>query len=176
LNQVINSYFKTPYGELIIGSFRNQLILCDWRYRKRRAQIDQRISTHLEVEYVEGTSEVIEKCIDQLNEYFNGKRKQFEIPIHFVGTDFQKKVWNELLKVQFGETISYLELSKRMKQESAIRAISSANGANAISILVPCHRIIGSNGDLVGYAGGLPTKKALLKHEGALNKSQLELF
>jgi len=93
-----------------------------------------------------------------------------------VGSDFQKQVWNELLKIRFGQTLSYLELSRNLGNEKAIRAVASANGANAISILVPCHRVIGSDGSLTGYAGGLGANKKLLELEGALKSDQLDLF
>ena len=92
------------------------------------------------------------------------------------GTDFQKTVWQSLLQIPYGKTMTYLDLSRNMGNEKAIRAIASANGANAISIIIPCHRIIGSNGELVGYAGGLPTKKRLLQLESAYINPQLELF
>ncbi len=112
--------------------------------------------------------------ITQLEEYFAQKRTSFDVPLLLCGSDFQKRVWQELLQVPYGTTISYLELSRKLGDEKAIRAVASANGANAISILVPCHRIIGSNGELTGYAGGLRAKKSLLQLEGAL--AQLDLF
>ncbi|HIP27800.1 MAG TPA: methylated-DNA--[protein]-cysteine S-methyltransferase, partial [Sulfurovum sp.] len=89
-------------------------------------------------------------------------------PLLMVGTDFQRSVWDGLIKIPYGTTASYLELSKNIDNEKAVRAVASANGANAISILIPCHRIIGSNGDLVGYAGGLSAKKKLLELESNL--------
>ena len=170
------NYHKTPYGELIIGSYQNKLCLCDWRYRKMRTRIDQRICKGLDTEYQEGTSKIIEKTEKQFSEYFKKERTQFTIPLLLIGTEFQKKVWNALLEIPYGQTKSYLELSKLMKQEKAIRAVAAANGANAISILVPCHRIIGSDGKLVGYAGGLNQKKKLLELEGAIQTNQLSLF
>jgi methylated-DNA-[protein]-cysteine S-methyltransferase len=91
----------------------------------------------------------------------------FNVPLLFVGSDFQKQVWNALMQIPFGVTKSYMELSKQFGNEKAIRAVASANGANAISIMVPCHRIIGSNCELTGYAGGLPVKKQLLQLEGS---------
>jgi methylated-DNA-[protein]-cysteine S-methyltransferase len=103
-----------------------------------------------------------------MKDYFAHERKDFNIPLLTVGTDFQKSVWEGLIKIPYGTTASYLELSKNIGNEKAVRAVASANGANAISILIPCHRIIGSNGDLVGYAGGLPAKKKLLELENNL--------
>jgi len=105
------------------------------------------------------------QCIEQLIQYFQGQRRVFEFPIHQTGTAFQEKVWNELIGIPFGKRISYLELSRRMGDVKAIRAAASANGKNNIAIVVPCHRVIGSNNDLVGYAGGIWRKKWLLDHE-----------
>lgn len=175
MDQISIQYFKSPYGELILGSYHDQLCLADWRYRKMRDAIDKRIKSGLNMEYIEQDSLVIEQARIQLHEYFQGKRKIFDLPVLLIGTDFQKSVWEELIKIPFGKTESYLGLSKKMNKKLAIRAVASANGANAISIIVPCHRIIGSKGELVGYAGGLPAKKKLLQLEGIVGK-QLELF
>ena len=158
-------YYKTPVGELILGSYDNQLCLADWRYRKMRRTIDTRIQKGLKTEYVEESSEVIVETMKQLDEYFANERKTFDIPLLMVGTDFQKSVWQGLIKIPYGTTASYLELSKNIGNEKAVRAVASANGANAISIMIPCHRIIGSDGALTGYAGGLPIKKKLLELE-----------
>ena len=164
-------YFKNNYGELIIGSFRDQLCLCDWRYRKMRANIDKRIQRECLATYVEEPSELISETIEQLNEYFAGERTEFSIPLLLIGTDFQKQVWNTLCTLAYGETDSYLGLSERMNNPSAIRAVATANGANALSIIVPCHRIIGKDGDLVGYAGGLDAKRKLLELESKYSKA-----
>jgi len=168
--------YKSPIGEIILGSFDNKLCLADWKYRKMRDSIDNRLKKGLKAEFIEKPSSIIEKTIKQLTEYFNDNRKQFDIDLLFVGTDFQKIVWKELIQIPYGKTNSYLELSKKINNEKAIRAVASANGANAISIIVPCHRIIGSNGKLVGYAGGLTAKKKLLQLEGAIFNNQLSLF
>jgi methylated-DNA-[protein]-cysteine S-methyltransferase len=101
----------------------------------------------------------------QLEAYFNMQRKSFDIPLLMLETDFQKSVWEALVQIPFGKTASYLELAKTIDNEKAVRAVASANGANAISIMIPCHRIIGNDGALVGYAGGLPAKKKLLDLE-----------
>jgi methylated-DNA-[protein]-cysteine S-methyltransferase len=103
----------------------------------------------------------------QLDEYFNRNRKTFDLPTDLQGTDFQKKVWNELLKIPFGKTLSYKELALKLGDIKAIRAVAAANGANPVSIIVPCHRVIGSNGSLTGYAGGLWRKQWLLEHESS---------
>ncbi len=155
-------YFKTLYGELIIGDYQNKLCLCDWRYRKMRKTIDGRIKNYFSTDYIEENSELIEQTKAQLNEYFHKNRNSFDIPLVFAGSDFQKSVWNALLQIPYGKTLSYLELSRKLGNEKAIRAVATANGANAISIIVPCHRVVGSKGELTGYAGGLVTKKKLL--------------
>ncbi len=169
-------YYDSPCGEMIIGSYEEQLCLCDWRYRKMRLKIDYRISTGLNTSFVQKNSTVITQTIHQLNCYFNKGLHYFAIPILEVGTPFQKQVWKHLKEIPYGETWSYTELAQRMLNPLGIRAIASANGANAISIIIPCHRIIGSDGDLVGYAGGLRAKKQLLQLEGALNIQQLRLL
>ena len=168
MNKISIQYYKSPVGEILLGSYDNKLCIADWRYRKMRTTIDNRIQKGLKAEYVEEPSEVISETIKQMEEYFNYERKEFTVPLLLVGTDFQKSVWQGLINTPFGTTASYLELSKRIGNEKAVRAVASANGANSISILVPCHRIIGSNGDLVGYAGGLDVKKRLLEIESNL--------
>ncbi len=113
----------------------------------------------------------------QLQEYFGGWRKSFDLPLRPVGTEFQERVWRQLLEIPFGKTISYLELAKRLGNEKAVRAVGMANGRNPVGLIIPCHRVIGSNGDLIGYGGGLPRKEYLLKHEGArLDSGQPSLF
>lgn len=158
-------HYETSIGELILGSFENRLCLCDWRYRKQRKQVDARIMHALGASYTLAESEVIAAAKLQLTEYFNSKRDAFSIPLLLIGTSFQKKVWNALLQIPYGTTESYLDLSRRIGSEKAIRAVAAANGANAISILIPCHRVVGSKGELVGYAGGILAKRALLTLE-----------
>lgn len=161
-------YYKSPVGEILLGSYDGKLCLADWRYRKMRESIDKRIQKGLKAEYVEESTEVIEETIKQMKEYFNYERKSFTIPLLMVGTEFQKTVWQGLIDTPFGTTSSYLELAKRIGNEKAVRAVATANGANSISVMIPCHRIIGSNGDLVGYAGGLDVKRKLLEIENNL--------
>ena len=165
LNQIHTQSFKTPYGELILGCFDERLCLCDWRYRKMRSAIDQRLARYLKAVFVPADNQLLRDTRQQLEEYFSYRRKKFEIPILMAGTDFQKRVWRELLTISYGATSSYLELAERIGNKKAVRAVASANGANSISILIPCHRVIGSKGDLVGYAGGLSAKKKLLMLE-----------
>jgi len=177
MDKISIQYFKSSLGNLIVGTYEKQLCILDWQYRKMRNSIDQRIQKALNATYQEESNSIIENTKMQIDEYISGNRKEFDIPLLCIGTAFQKKVWKELLKIPFGKTESYLSLSQKLGDEKAIRAVASANGANAISIIVPCHRIIGSNGELRGYAGGLQVKKKLLNLEKSLpNKEQLRLF
>jgi methylated-DNA-[protein]-cysteine S-methyltransferase len=109
--------------------------------------------------------ELFKSVKKQLTEYFEGKRTEFDLVFKFDGTEFQQEVWNQLSKIPFGETISYQELAQRIGRPKAVRAVGQANGRNPISIMVPCHRVVGMNGSLTGYGGGLPRKEYLLKHE-----------
>ena len=117
---------------------------------------------------IKQSNEVLNLTKIQLQEYFQGKRQTFDIPIESDGTDFQHNVWNTLLKIPFGETWNYGQLAQAIGNKNASRAVGAANGKNPISIIVPCHRVIGANGTLTGYAGGLKAKEWLLKHEGVL--------
>ena len=117
--------------------------------------------------------ETLKPCVLQLQEYFEGKRQHFNLTLNPSGTPFQKQVWDELLKIPFGKTISYMNLTKRLGDVKAIRAVANANGKNPLWIVVPCHRVIGSDGSLTGYAGGLHRKKWLLEHESPLTQQSL---
>ncbi len=174
--KIYTRFLKTSVGELLVGCYNDQVCLCDWRYRKKREQIDTRIKSLLAAEYSFEPHPLFSVLENQLNGYLVCKRKAFDLPLLMVGTDFQQKVWNALLEIPYGETSTYLGLSERMGDTKAIRAVAAANGANAISIIVPCHRVIGSKRELIGYAGGLQAKKKLLDLEGAFNDGQLSLF
>ena len=116
---------------------------------------------------VSDSNKILDTCKQQLQEYFNGNRTVFDLPLAPGGTLFQQKVWDELLNVPFGSTASYMDISKRIGDTKATRAVGLANGKNPIAIIIPCHRIIGSDGSLTGYAGGMKRKKWLLEHESA---------
>jgi len=165
MNKINIQYHKTNYGELIIGSYDGKLCMADFRYRKMRKTVDDKIRKNINAGFIEQDDEILQKTKVQLDEYFNLKRKAFELPLLMVGTDFQKSVWEALLKVPYGTTSTYLQLAKEIGNEKAVRAVANANGANAIGIIIPCHRIIGTNGKLTGYAGGVPLKKRLLELE-----------
>ena len=115
----------------------------------------------------------LKSAVAQLQDYFNGKRTKFSFKMNPVGTEFQQRVWQELLNIPFGKTCSYLELSKKLGDVKAIRAVASANGKNPLWIVIPCHRVIGSDGSFTGYAGGLWRKKWLLDHENPIKQESL---
>mgnify|MGYP001823535583 FL=1 len=117
--------------------------------------------------------EILEDCTIQLKEYFEGTRKEFSLKLNPLGTNFQMKVWKQLEQIPYGKSISYLELSKQLGDPKAIRAVANANGKNPLWIIVPCHRVIGSDGSLTGYAGGLHRKQWLLNHESPYKQQSL---
>ncbi len=165
MNQINIQYYKTKIGELILGSFDDRLCLLDFRYRKMRTAVDNRIKIGLEADFLEQNDATLTKAKEQIDEYLTGNRKEFDIPLLMIGTGFQKSVWNALIKIPYGATSTYLQLAKNINNAEAVRAVANANGANAIALAIPCHRIINSNGDLGGYGGGLTVKKRLLKLE-----------
>jgi methylated-DNA-[protein]-cysteine S-methyltransferase len=110
--------------------------------------------------------DALRACLDQLDEYFNGTRQAFSVPLDLRGTEFQRRVWDHLLTIPFGVTRSYLTVAEALGDRNAVRAVGLANGQNPVAIIVPCHRVIGSDGSLTGYGGGLWRKEWLLKHEG----------
>ena len=168
MNKINIQYYKTPYAEFLLGAFEEKLCILDYRYRVKRDSVDSRLKKALNAEYIEIDSPILQQTRQELDEYFKGERKEFTIPLLMLGSDFQKSVWHALLQIPYGKTASYLELSKIIGNEKAVRAVANANGANAISIIIPCHRIIGTDGKLTGYAGGLPLKKKLLELENNL--------
>lgn len=163
------SYYISPFGELEICTSEKALISLNYLPNGRKTSFKEDVSLSDDLAIILETKK-------QLDEYFAGERKGFDLPLDLIGTEFQQKVWGELLKIPFGRTISYIEMAKNLGDEKVIRAAASANGKNPVMIIVPCHRVIGNDGKLVGYAGGLSTKKWLLDHENRLANGVLELF
>lgn len=157
--------YQSPVGRMVLGSIAGRLCICDWNEERRRATIDRRIRHRLQATFEEGESPTLLQASIELDEYFKGTRKLFDIPLTFAGTDFQRRTWEELLKIPYGSTISYSEQARRLEQPHATRAVAAANAANPISIFVPCHRVVGANHTLTGYAGGLEAKRFLLELE-----------
>lgn len=158
--------YESPCGTMTLGSFGDKLCLCKWHTDKHGELACRRLKRILNACLEEDTSGVIEKAAAQLNEFFAGRRRVFDVPLLLIGTDFQKTVWGELMNVPFGKTLSYGEMARRIGRPKAVRAVANANGANPVCIFVPCHRIIGSDHSLTGYAGGIDAKRRLLELEG----------
>ena len=151
------THFLCPFGTLEIRESEGEIV---------------KISFSDEPPLLQNSSSVLDECIIQLTEYFEGTRTKFNLPLNPTGTEFQKVVWEELQNIPFGTTISYRDMAKRLGNPKVIRAAAAANGKNPIPIIIPCHRVIGSDGSLTGYAGGLKRKKWLLEHESL----QITLF
>lgn len=165
MSMIAIEYYTSPAGELILGSYEERLCLADWSERKARSSIDARIQRGLHATYVEKKSAVVQRAKEQLELYFRGELQHFDLPLLRVGTVFQKQVWDALGDISYGHTASYASLASAMGKPKATRAVASAVGANVLSLFIPCHRIIGSNGTLTGYAGGFEAKKMLLDLE-----------
>lgn len=160
--------YESPCGELVVGSFGERLCLCDWTLGQKHEANRRRLVSLLRADFAEGLTPVIERATAQLDEYFAGVRRDFDVPLLFAGTEFQKKVWETLLTIPYGQTVTYGEMARLIGMSKAVRAVAAAIGANAISVIVPCHRVTGSNGALTGYAGGLEAKRFLLELEQEL--------
>lgn len=176
MSKIYVTRYKSPVGELVLGDYNNTLCMADWLYRSQRATIDNRITAFLNATYVEKETPLHIETIKQLTAYFNKERTKFKLPLTYCGTSFQQEVWMQLEQISYGTVTSYAALANTMAQPKAIRAIAAANGANALSIIVPCHRIIASNGSMQGYAGCVAVKEKLLQLEGALLYGQHRLF
>lgn len=162
----------TPLGDLIACTTKKGLCFLDFSDRKDFTKLFHKMQGALNGIITDSPigneeKQIMDSVVKELNEYFNGERKEFTIPLILIGTDFQKKVWQELLQIPYGKTISYLQEANNIKQPKAFRAVANANGKNKISIIVPCHRVIANNGKLGGYGGGLDKKQYLLKLESS---------
>jgi len=164
------AFYHSPIGIILIeynNDFITALLFKDEKSEKQ---------TEIIINETDKNNHLLNKCHQQLDEYFEGTRRAFDFPIKQEGTPFQQKIWAALLEIPYGKTISYLELSKRTGDVKAIRAVGTTNGKNQLSIVVPCHRVIGSKGELTGYGGGLWRKKWLLQHEGKFAHGIQTLF
>lgn len=160
--------YSSPCGEMVLGSFEDKLCLCDWKNIRHRRRNDNRIRRILGAEYVEGSSEVLCLAAEELDAYFAGVRKSFDVPLCLAGTRFQQSVWEALLTIPYGQTESYMRIARMVGNPKGVRAVAQAVGANSLGIFVPCHRVIGSDRSLTGFAGGLDAKAFLLEREGAV--------
>jgi methylated-DNA-[protein]-cysteine S-methyltransferase len=153
------AYYFSPVGELEIRSQNDAITVVGFLRSEKRP---------------ENHTLVIQACIHELDEYFQGRRKFFDVKLHLHGSSFQQQVWNKLLEIPYGKTTFYADIAEKVGDLNSVRAVGLANGQNPIAIIVPCHRVIGKDGSMVGYGGGLDRKVWLLRHEGAIN--QLDLF
>lgn len=160
-----STYYHSPVGLLKISGTEDYISEVSFHDKTQKAESKKKNLPPLFIH-----------CIEQLIQYFNGQRRIFELPINQPGTAFQKGVWAELMQIPFGKTISYQDLAVKIGDNKATRAVANANGKNNVAIIVPCHRVIGSNKDLVGYAGGLWRKKWLLEHEAKVAYGVQTLF
>jgi len=154
MNELQIAYYKSPIGYLKIAGSAEGIAAIDF--------LDE------DAEATTNPAAGFEDCFRQLDEYFSHRRKTFSLKLIPQGTDFQKRVWNELLKIPYGQTVSYLDIAEALGDKKALRAVGAANGRNPIPIIIPCHRVIGRNGDLIGFGGGIWRKEWLLRHEGAV--------
>ncbi|MCU0460722.1 MAG: methylated-DNA--[protein]-cysteine S-methyltransferase [Bacteroidales bacterium] len=159
------SKIDTPLGEMVAGATKNGICLLEFADRENLSAEYEELATLLETTIKKGSSWHIWTLKKQLKEYFRGKRKDFTLKLVTPGTEFQQSAWKELLKIPYGETISYHEQAEAIKNTGATRAVAHANASNRIAIIIPCHRVIGADGALVGYGGGLERKRWLLIHE-----------
>lgn len=157
--------YGAPCGVLVLGAYGDALCMCIWEGTEQGNRVQQRLRKLLGADFREGITEVMEAATRLLDEYFAGVRRSFDVPLLFAGSDFQKEVWQALLHIPYGRTISYSELAREIGRPSAVRAVAAACGANPISIFAPCHRVTGSDHSLTGYAGGLTAKQHLLNLE-----------
>lgn len=163
--KIYRKSISSPIGDMMLLATDKGLCLCDFiensKLEDRIADIDRQLNA----EFVDMDNDVITLATNQLNEYFAGKRQEFTVPLDMVGSDFQKIVWKELLNIPYGKTISYADEAKAIYRDSAVRAVALANSFNKLLIFIPCHRVIGSDGNLTGFASGLDRKEYLLNLE-----------
>ena len=169
---IAKTEIQTPLGRMYACATERGICLLEFDNRKNYDLQLEKMAKSLSSPIERGESPFFAQLEVELKEYFEGKRREFSVPLELVGTDFQKKVWTELLKIPYGKTISYKQLAERVGDSNASRAVANANGMNKISLIVPCHRVIGADGSLTGYASGLERKKFLLE----LEKNQGRLF
>ena len=165
---MLYTHIDSPVGPLLLASDNDGLRLIEFHAPRYAMQRD--------ADWREGDNAVLRITRAQLDEYFAGKRRDFDLPLAPRGTDFQRNVWQTLATIPYGATISYAQLATRVGKPTAMRAVGAANGRNPLPIVLPCHRVIGADGSLTGFGGGLPTKEFLLKLEGALPAANADLF
>ncbi len=168
--------FSTPLGPMFACATEKGICLLEFTMRRMLETEFQDLAKRLDAVILPGPNPHLDQVEKEITEYFAKKRTHFDVSLHTPGTDFQNRVWNELLTIPYGQTRSYEEQAIRLGNVKAIRAVATANGHNRVAIIIPCHRVIGKDGSLTGYAGGLERKQWLLEHEGAIRNDQLKLL
>jgi AraC family transcriptional regulator of adaptative response/methylated-DNA-[protein]-cysteine methyltransferase len=172
---IVTAHFETPLGLMVAGAAEEGICLLEFSDRRMLNTEYKDLTRLLKTTIEEGENKHTRAIRKQLRQYFAGKRKEFTVPLLTPGTAFQQAVWKELQKIPFGSTRSYQEQAEVLNKPDAVRAIANANGMNRISIVIPCHRVIGSDGSLTGYGGGLKRKKWLLDHERKYSGKAIDL-
>lgn len=175
-NHIAVSTYQSPLGLMFLGATENGICLVEFHDRIHLEKTLLKLAESLNAQFVEQENQHLSQLKDELALYFDKKLQKFKVPLVFTGTDFQQKVFQSLLQIPYGNTSTYKKQAIFLGDEKAIRAVATANGLNKIAIVLPCHRIIGSDGSMVGYAGGIHRKEALLQLEGALQQTQLSLL
>ncbi|HSV76326.1 MAG TPA: methylated-DNA--[protein]-cysteine S-methyltransferase [Bacteroidales bacterium] len=171
---IFSKQIPTPIGAMLAFAVEEGICLLDYCDNPELDREKRKLKEGFDAELAEQSNAAIELLETQLGEYFAGRRKSFSVPLCPMGSDFQKKVWEQLSRIDYGKTVTYMEQAVALGKQKAIRAVAGANGANKIAIVIPCHRVVGSTGNLTGYRGGLWRKKFLLDLESA--QRQIEFF
>jgi len=165
IKQIITKQVPTPIGDLLAGAMEQGVCLLEFADRPRVSRLKQRLSKTIHAKFVQGENSHLSLLEEQLSQYFEGKRKLFNLPLALQGTSFQMNVWEALLHIPYGSTRSYQAQARIIGKPKAVRAVGKANGDNPVSIVIPCHRVVGKNGNLTGYGGGLWRKRFLIDLE-----------
>lgn len=169
--------FTTPLGAMFVCATAQGVCLLEFACRSRLETEFEELQFHLDSRIIAGDNAHIRLAVQQLTDYFAGKLTRFSVPLHMPGTPFQQRAWQALQQIPYGETVSYQQHAERLGRPEAVRAVAAANGQNRIAIIVPCHRVLGKDGSLTGYGGGLQRKQWLLDHErGRHTPTEHELF
>lgn len=173
---IYTQIFHGPLGKMIACATEQGLCLLEFVGSTRIEREQQELQRLLNLRLVAGSNSHLEQTEAELREYFAGERRQFDVALHTPSTPFEALVWTALQQIPYGETVSYQQQAARIGKPSAVRAVANANGKNRVSIIIPCHRVIGADGSLTGYGGGLQRKQWLLEHEGVLKPHSRDLF
>lgn len=175
---IITKTIHTPLGDMLAGVLNDELCLLEFDSPSRIKLQQTRLQKLFDAAFNPGEHELFKKVDNQLHQYFNGNRMQFDLPVNINGSEFPMSVWHTLKEIPYGKTVSYGDLAARLGDKNKVRAVGKANGANRIAIIIPCHRVIGADGSLIGYAGELWRKQKLLNLEAQHSGTgvQMELF